>query len=449
MDRKTDEQQVRSQAGQDMIILLESWKRRKRRRKWYRIGLGAAVLCSCLALLGAGYLSLYQQVPSVIRIKAGMEQSLDLGLPMTARVVAVSDQGSSNIPKEAVTIDLGSPVTLKADELENFLMNVKLFGWIPFKQVGIQVIEDQELIPVGVPIGIYVETDGLLVIGIGEFEGEDGAVCSPARYILKSGDYIRELNGETVTDKNEFIKRIEESNGEDVVLTIEREEQITEVKIKPCKNQNGKYKIGVWIRDNAQGVGTMTYVDADGNFGALGHGINDVDTSTLMEMVDGTLYQTQIVSIKKGENGDPGEMTGMIIYSEDRILGDITANSAQGIFGTCNQKAMNLITGEPVPIGLKQEITKGPAQILCTVDKTPQYFDIEILAVHLDHDNINRGIELKITDPELLAATGGIVQGMSGSPIIQNGKIVGAVTHVFVNDPTKGYGIFIENMLEH
>lgn len=450
MDRKTDEQQqIKAQAGQDMVILLESWKRRKRRRKWYRIGLGAAILCSCLALLGTGYLSLYQKVPSVIRIKAGMEQSLDLGVPMTAEVVAVSDQGTSNIPKGTVTIDLGSPVTLKADDLENFLMDVKLFGWIPFKQVGIQVIEDQELIPVGVPIGIYVETDGLLVIGVGEFEGEDGVACSPAQYILKSGDYIRELNGEAVTDKNEFIKRIEEGNGEEVILTIERGEQITEVKIKPCKNQSGKYKIGVWIRDNAQGVGTMTYIDADGNFGALGHGINDVDTSTLMEMVDGTLYQTQIVSIKKGENGDPGEMTGMIIYSEDRILGDITSNSMQGIFGTCNQKAMNLINEEAIPIGLKQEITKGPAQILCTVDRAPQYFDIEILAVHLDHDNVNRGIELKITDPELLAVTGGIVQGMSGAPIIQNGKLIGAVTHVLVQDSTRGYGIFIENMLEH
>ena len=192
-----------------------------------------------------------------------------------------------------------------------------------------------------------------------------------------------------------------------------------------------------------------TYIDADGNFGALGHGITDIDTSTLMHMEDGTLYQTDIVEVKKGMAGDPGEMTGMIVYSPDRVLGDITDNSVRGIFGICNGKALEMGTREALPIGLKQEIQEGPAQILCTVDESTRFYDVEITAVHLDHDNVNRGIELKVTDSELLELTGGIVQGMSGSPIIQNGKFIGAVTHVLVQDSAKGYGIFIENMLEH
>ena len=327
-------------------------------------------------------------------------------------------------------------------------MQVKLFGILPFKQVGIRVIEDRELIPVGVPIGIYVKTEGVLVVGAGEFASQGAGKVSPAKNILKSGDYVIKLNGTEVTGKDDFITRIENCGGEQQILTIRRDAETYDVRIKPERDRTGKYKIGVWVRDNAQGVGTMTYIDENGNFGALGHGINDVDTSTLMEMNDGTLYQTEIISIRKGAAGQPGEMTGMIVYSDDRILGDITSNSIRGIFGKCNQKALALGTEEALPIGLKQEIEKGPAQILCTVDGTTRYYDIEITEIHLDHDNVNRGIELRVTDPELLSVTGGIVQGMSGAPIIQKGKFVGAVTHVLVQDSTRGYGIFIENMLE-
>lgn len=444
-----DSEDVKKEAGQDMVILLDNWRKRTRKLRIYRACLYAALAVSFFAFAGVGYYSLYNSVPSVIRIRAGMEQSIDLGVPAKGEVISVSDQGQSNIPKGAVTIDCSRPVTMKADSLSSdYQMMVKLFGFLPFKQVDIQVIEDQELIPVGVPIGIYVKTEGILVIGVGEFDAGDGVKHSPAKYILKSGDYILALNGESVMEKDDFIKRIEDGNGEEVVLTLKREDKTMDVKVKPVQNASGAWKIGVWVRDNAQGVGTMTFIDADGNFGALGHGINDVDTSTLMDMDDGTLYQTEIVSIKKGSNGTPGEMTGMIVYSEDRILGDINYNSIQGIFGICNQKAMNLATEKPIPIGLKQEIKIGSAQILCTVDGTPQYYDVQVTAVHLDHDNVNRGIELKVTDPDLLKITGGIVQGMSGAPIIQNGKFIGAVTHVLVQDSTRGYGIFIENMLE-
>ena len=184
MGRMDDEQeQIRRKASQDMIILMESWKKRRRKLKYYRCFLGTAFVFSCIALMAAGYFAIYQKVPSIIRIKSGIEQSLNLGLPLTAEVAAVSEQEDSNIPRQAITIDLANPVMLKPGTLDAYRMNVKLFGWIPFKQVDIHVIEEQELIPVGLPVGIYVETDGLLVIGVGEFADQNGIDF----YLLKAG----------------------------------------------------------------------------------------------------------------------------------------------------------------------------------------------------------------------------------------------------------------------
>lgn len=444
----TETEKVKRQAEEEVVVILQHWRQKVRRLRLYRACLCAVLILACLGLMGYSYYLVDSSIPSVIHVRVESEESLELRIPARGEIVNVSRQGNSNIPNGAVTIDLSRPLTLKTGNTDDLQMQVKLFGILPFKQVGIRVIEDRELIPVGVPIGIYVKTEGVLVVGTGEFASQGAGKVSPAKNILKSGDYVIKLNGTEVTGKDDLIMRIENCGGEEQLLTIRRDAETYDVKIKPEKDRTGKYKIGVWVRDNAQGVGTMTYIDDNGNFGALGHGINDVDTSTLMEMNDGTLYQTEIISIRKGAAGQPGEMTGMIVYSDDRILGDITSNSTRGIFGKCNQKALALGTEDALPIGLKQEIEKGPAQILCTVDGTTRYYDIEITELHLDHDNVNRGIELRVTDPELLSVTGGIVQGMSGAPIIQKEKFVGAVTHVLVQDSTRGYGIFIENMLE-
>ena len=444
----TETEKVKRQAEEEAVVILQHWRQKVRRLRLYRACLCAVLILAGMGLLGYSYYLVDSLIPSVIYMRAESEESLALDIPAKGEILSVSEQGTSNIPKGAVTLDLSQPVTMKTGTADSLEMQVKLFGILPFKQVGIRVIEDQELIPVGVPIGIYVKTEGVMVIGTGEFRSVNGEKVAPAEHILKSGDYVVKLNGTEVADKDDLITRIENGSGEAAILTIRRGEEYFDVKIDPVQDQTKKYKIGVWVRDNAQGVGTMTYIDSQGNFGALGHGINDVDTSNLMEMNDGTLYQTEIISIQKGTAGHPGEMTGMIVYSDDRILGDITSNSVRGIFGKCNDKALALGTEEAMPIGLKQEIRKGPAQILCTVDGTTRYYDIEITDIHLDHDNVNRGIELKVTDSDLIALTGGIVQGMSGAPIIQNGKFVGAVTHVLVQDSTRGYGIFIENMLE-
>ncbi len=448
MDR-TDNENIKERAGESVVIFLEQWKKYVRRRKIYRICLLGALCVSCIALVCALYYKIDSSIPSVIHLRAGREETFDFGIPAKAEVVSVSGRDTSNIPQGAVNIDLSESVTLRAAMEDSYQLQVKLFGFLNFKNIEIQVIEDQQLIPVGSIVGIYVQTNGILVIGTGEFRSVTGEDCAPGKDILKTGDYIREVNGAEVTDKEDFIQLVRDSGGQPIQLTVERQGQLLQKTITPMQDAAGEYKIGVWVRDSAQGVGTMTYIDGEGNFGALGHGITDVDTGTLMQMDEGTLYKADVVEIKKGTAGDPGEMTGMIIYSDDRILGEITDNCSQGIFGTCDEQALKLENRKALPIGLKQEIVKGAAQMLCSIDGVTAYYDIEITGINLDNDNVNRGIEFSVTDAGLIERTGGIVQGMSGSPIIQNGKIIGAVTHVLVNSPTKGYGVFIENMLQH
>ncbi|MDR0949108.1 MAG: SpoIVB peptidase [Lachnospiraceae bacterium] len=433
----------------ELRAVLKNMKSKKRKRRFYRFGVCTVLAASCVSLCVIGYSYLYDKVPSILRFRADTQQLLSLNLPMEGAVVSASGQGEAGWESPQVTIDLNKEVQLTTGSSNRYEMDVKLFGILPFKKVDIQIIDEKELIPVGVTVGIYVKTDGILVVDVGEFRGMDNTSQAPAKYIIQPGDYIQKANGVAVDQREDFISMVENSNGKEIVLTIRRGDELTDVKVTPKQDQGGAYKLGIWLRDDAQGVGTLTFIDSDGNFGALGHGINDVDTSTLMEMNDGTLYKTEIVSIKKGYSGVPGEMTGMIVYSNDRILGDIDSNSLEGIFGVANDKAFGLSDMDPLPIAMKQEIRKGSAQILCNVEGKPKYYDVEITAIHLDHDNVNRGIELRITDEELLAITGGIVQGMSGAPIIQDGKFAGAVTHVLVQDSTRGYGIFIENMLSH
>lgn len=443
---------LRTTKGCENLKNLKNEKQKDRIDK-YRIFLYFTLFCSMTALVCTCYFTLRKMVPSNIKIKAGVDQTLDLQLPASGNLykeaIQVSGLTISNIPKDSIHIDLAKPVTIKANEINKYVLDLKLFGIIPLKTVDIQVIQDKTLTPAGIPIGIYVKTQGVLVIGVGEFTGEDGQRYSPSQYVLQSGDYITEVNEEKVTDKAAFVEMVKYSEGQELVLTVKRGEEKLALKVKPETNQAGDYKIGIWIRDNAQGVGTMTYINGDSGFGALGHGINDVDTSTLMALEKGTLYETEIVGITRGSNGSPGELTGYIEYDESNIIGEITENTSEGIFGYCKEQIKAQVPFEEFPIGLKQEIKKGPAQIICSIEGIPKYYDIEILEVHLNNDNINRGIVLRITDKELLSLTGGIIQGMSGSPIVQNGKIIGAVTHVLVQDAASGYGIFIENMLLH
>lgn len=405
-------------------------------------------------IMASLYYSMWSSVPSTIMIKAGVDQELDFKVPASGELyreaVEVSKSAGVRSGREnSLHVDLGRAVTVRANQVDQYKLYLKLFGMIPLKEVDVEVIQDVKLKPAGIPIGIYVKTRGVLVVGIGDFEGEDGQKYSPAKYVLQTGDYILEINDQEINAKKELIDIINHSEGQEMVFTVQRGESVIEVKAKPEQNKSGEYKMGIWVRDNAQGVGTMTYIDENGCFGALGHGINDIDTSTLMTLSKGTLYHTEIIGITRGSIGSPGELTGFIEYDDNNIMGEITDNTTRGIFGICTPETEASAYSDFLPLGLKQEIEKGPAQIICSLGNGTQVYDVKITDINLENDNINRGIVLEITDPELLATTGGIVQGMSGSPIIQNGKLIGAVTHVLVQDPARGYGIFIEEMLVH
>lgn len=425
------------------------------KKEKYRVLLFGMLLLGIFAVTCSGYYCVWRKVPSTIRLKSGVEQKINFHIPVSGEVYRETIEVSGNMgsvrseERPSLAVDLGRPMTLKTGQVDHYTMELRLFGVLPFKSVHVQVIQDAMLRPAGIPIGIYVETEGVLVVGIGSFDDEFGNEQQPAKNIFQTGDYILEVNEQMVANKKTLIHLIEHCEGQPLIVKIRRGDNEMEVKAQPKVNQNGEYKMGIWVRDNAQGVGTMTYVDDQGNFGALGHGINDSDTSTLMTLGDGKLYHTEIIGITRGGSGKPGELTGFIEYDDRNVMGMITENSVRGIFGSCTEETQASIPFDYMEITFKQEIKIAPAQIICSVNGETRTYDVEILDVNLENDNINRGIILQVTDEELLATTGGIVQGMSGSPIIQDGKIIGAVTHVLVNDPTRGYGIFIENMLEH
>lgn len=300
----------------------------------------------------------------------------------------------------------------------------------------------------GMPVGIYMKMDGVMVLGTEKVTGTDGQEYEPAAGLVHEGDYIVGLNETPIDSKEVLVEKLQDLNEEETVLTVRRNKEEFQVRLKPVECKPGEYKLGIWVRDNVQGLGTVTFLTQDSRFGALGHGIHDIDTNGLLDIEDGTLYQTSIHSIQKGENGIPGSMEGMIVYNSYNRLGTIEQNTEAGIYGTVDNVDALFKEQIPVETASVEEIETGPALIRCFVEGEIKNYDIEVTDVDGSGQEINKGIVLKITDPELLEKTGGIIQGMSGSPILQNGKLIGAVTHVFVQDSTRGYGIFIENMMK-
>lgn len=307
----------------------------------------------------------------------------------------------------------------------------------------------KKVIPGGFTIGIYVETKGVLVLGTQAITSSDGLNYEPAKNILRAGDYIIQVGMIPIENKRELVDVLNSTKGRATVFHLVRDGKKVEVKLKPIEAKDDKtYKIGAWVRDNTQGLGTMTYIDGN-NFGALGHGISDMDTEEKMDIKKGSLYKADIFSIQKGKKGTPGEIIGQINYSDLNKMGEIKNNTKYGIYGTINGKNLENINKEEMEVGFKKEVKKGKAYIRSYIDGSCKDYEITIEEIDKSDENMLKGMKISITDERLLAQTNGIVQGMSGSPIIQNGKLIGAVTHVFVNDPQKGYGIFIEHMLEH
>jgi stage IV sporulation protein B len=265
---------------------------------------------------------------------------------------------------------------------------------------------------------------------------------------VKPGDYIVEMNGQDIDSKRELVQAVNKLESSEVILRLRRDEEYIDVKMQSVKVKNNQYKLGIWVKDSIQGLGTLTYLTMDGEFGALGHGIHDSETNELIEIEKGSVYNTNIVGIQKGEKGEPGGLEGVIIYRSSNKLGVIYDNTEDGIHGSIKEPETFCEDVNPVEICRKEEIQLGKASILCAVDGTVKEYEIKIKNIDSYAKDANKGIIIEVTDEKLLELTGGIVQGMSGSPILQDGKILGAVTHVLVNDPTRGYGIFIEDMIK-
>lgn len=369
------------------------------------------------------------RLPDTIHIKKGETVSLCYDVPVSAMI-------------DHQKIRLNKPVIFKQCQGGQYEMKTSLFGAIPLKRIKVKVVDDQKIMPSGEVIGVYVETEGLFVLDTDQFTGENGMEYAPSKNKLYRGDYIKKIDGKDIRSKKQFIEKVNQSDGKAVILTIHRKTKTMQIKIKPERSKTDHmYKIGTWIRDNTQGIGTMTYVKGT-SFGGLGHGIYDMDTGTLLNIKGGFLLTPQIYSMKKGKKGTPGEIVGSIEYKEENIVGSIKKNTERGIYGTTSNKQY-----KTYKIGYRQDIKPGKAYILSNLSGTMKQYEIQINKVVPSDADVLKSMEIEVTDPKLLNLTNGIIQGMSGSPILQNGKLIGAVTHVFVDNPRKGYAILMETML--
>ncbi|MDP4161616.1 MAG: SpoIVB peptidase [Bacillota bacterium] len=409
---------------------------------WLRKIIGGILLVSLLAIVCSQPIQKYLSIPQNVTLFEGESISFQKAAPVSASLNSQNSSISLNQEKKEVTV--------KADKPGNSEVVMELAG-IPVKKVDVHVLKDFKVIPGGQSIGVKLNTVGVLVVGHHQVNTSEGKKSPGEIAGIKVGDIITEINGkkiEKMTDVSPFVQSAGES-GKALNVMISRENGKFSTKLIPLKDkEENAYKLGIYIRDSAAGIGTMTFYDPQSKkYGALGHVISDMDTKKPIVVEDGQIVRSTVTSIEKGSNGNPGEK--LAHFSADReIIGNIQRNSPFGIFGKLNSEMKNGIMDKALPIALSHQVKEGPAQILTVVDEDRvEMFDIEIVSTIPQKFPATKGIVIKVTDPKLLKKTGGIVQGMSGSPIIQNGKLVGAVTHVFVNDPTSGYGVHIEWML--
>lgn len=324
----------------------------------------------------------------------------------------------------------------------SYSAQLRLLGIIPIKSVSVEVTGEKTVTVCGSPFGVKMFTDGVLIVGLSRISTEHGFVCPAVDCGITEGDIICSINGERVYTNEDVALSISNSGGSTLSMLIKRGEKMSTVSVTPVLNTVGGYKIGVWVRDSSAGIGTLTFYDSETmGFAGLGHAVCDIDTGETLSLLSGEVVPATINKVKRGAAGAPGELCGSFVST--KAMGTISQNGEAGVYGTLSTAP----AGTVFPIAPKQEVHEGAATILSTISGSkPKEYKISIDKISLAENTLTKNMIIKVTDPELLKATGGIVQGMSGSPIIQDGKLVGAVTHVFVNDPTKGYAIFAENM---
>lgn len=393
-------------------------------KKWIKAITATAAVFFSLLMISIGIANYF--TPDSFQVPAG--QNLEWNM---SAITAVPDR--ENLPASALQ---------KSNK--SYRARLMLYNIVPIKTVNVDVVDDAMLIPCGTPFGIKLFTNGVVIVGVADIQTEEGNVNPAAVSGLKVGDVITAVDGRKVTANSEMAEVVEESGGKKLELTVRRDNTMFTAALQPVKSETDQsYKAGLWVRDSTAGIGTLTFYNpATKSYGGLGHGVCDTDTNEMMPLLNGEIVPVTINGIMKGEKGAPGELKGY--FSTDTAMGSLQANMVSGVYGTLYSAPK----GKALKVGMKQEVKPGAAKILTTIDdKGPQYYDIEIEKIDYRENISSKNLVLHITDAKLLHATGGIVQGMSGSPILQNGKLVGAVTHVFVNDPTRGYGVFAENML--
>lgn len=323
----------------------------------------------------------------------------------------------------------GYPLSVYSSTGNTFRMDLKLLGLINIKPVSVQVVDRRVVALCGTPFGIKMVTDGVMVVGTGAVTDCNSRAVSPAQTAgIQEGDIILSINGEKISSKKQLTKLVESSAGQPLSLVVRRGEQLTSLHLSPVRSSlDNSYHLGLWVRDSSAGIGTMTFYDPNnGCFAGLGHAICDVDTGQLMPLSQGEIVEASIIGVHAGKSGSPGQLQGAFVAN--RSIGSLYTNSYNGVYG----RLMNQpVDAQTIPMAQCQEVRQGPVKILTTVSgQKPQLFDACIVKLSLSQDEPTKNMVLRITDPDLLELSGGIVQGMSGSPIIQDGMLVGAVTHV-------------------
>lgn len=385
------------------------------------------------------YILLITNLPSSIVVFEG--ENLNL-----ASILGLQFSLISNEETIEVSSNNSAQVTEKVGKSN---LKVSLFNNV-VKNLEVDVLPRKTVIPVGNIAGVKLYTNGVLVVGMSEIEGEDNKKYKPyANTGIEEGDTIISINNTEILNTDDLVNIVNSSNGNKLDIKYVRDNQSLECSITPVKTIENDYKLGLWVRDSAAGVGTVTFYEpSTKSFAALGHGIVDIDTEELINIASGEFVTTKILNIKKGESGNPGRIQGTIDNQEN--IGIISKNTRFGIYGKVDDTHnLNIDYTEEMEVALRSEIQKGKATILCSLDneKVKEY-EIEIEKIYVNNNYDNKSMLIKITDQELLEKTGGIIQGMSGSPIIQNGKFVGAITNVLVNNPEEGYAVFGDIMLK-
>lgn len=394
-------------------------------------------------------------IPNEIRMFNGAEKIWKIGVPATA-IASVSDPDIVQINgknSRDVQVNLAQPLQFFPSKMGQARVQLKMFGKLPVKTFNVRVIPDLKVIPGGQSIGVKLNTDGMLVVGHHRVEEGGGKESSPAQEAdIRVGDRLLKIGGVTLKSPQQVDQLVQQAGKENKELNmlVARGGKQKNVRLKPLFDQESKtFRLGLYIRNATSGVGTLTFYDPEQHlYGALGHVISDIDTGEPITARGGQIVQSSVTTIEKGKTGKPGEKRA-IFFNEKEVLGNIEKNSRFGVFGKMTHLPKNSLAEEAIPVGLIEDVEEGPAQIYTVVEgQKVKKYDIEVVNVTKQPYAATKGLIIKVTDDRLLNKTGGIVQGMSGSPIIQNGKLVGAVTHVFVNDPTSGYGTHIEWMLE-